>query len=128
MQDAPPAVQDMFRKLWQEIEQQNLERETRAAAADPLAHKLSRVMAGPHGLSYRYVPAGRDGRGRQVSFCWSVHRNVAGFYLGWREVVSRKQTRRDQWLARRIRRRVMAIAERRAAAFRRRHAPPAPPA
>ncbi len=79
------------------------------------ARKLSTMFEKP--LSYRYVPAGTDGLGRKVWFCWSCHRNVAGYFLGWREVIGKKGTKRDQWLARKAKRRAQEMANRRAASF-----------
>jgi len=130
MQDAPKEVQDLFAKLIGDLNRQTMQQETDRAKADPLGHKLTRVMEKP--MSYRYVSAGKDGRGRFIRFCWTCHRNVAGFFLGWREVTSKRQVKRDHWLSRRTRRRVEEVAERRATAFRRRRAesafnPPLPP-
>lgn len=72
------------------------------------AYKLSRVMDGP--LRYRFYRGGKDGRGRQVRFCYATVRNVAGYYLGWREVIGKTGGHRDQWTASKVRRR---MAERR---------------
>lgn len=88
-------------------------------AADPQKHKLTTLMPSGSRLSYRYYPAGKDGKGRTVRFCWSTERNAAGFYLGWREVISKSgKGKRDMWAARRIKRRLAELAQRRAAAFR----------
>lgn len=137
MHDAPIAVRDMLAKMIEEHNQAGYRREAEAAKADPLGHKLTKVME--KGMRYRYYSAGKNGRGQTVLFCWSTNPNAAGFYLGWREVYSvprgkrRHQTvKRDMWLSRRVRRKVMQIAERRAAAFRKARAvspidPPLPP-
>jgi hypothetical protein len=115
MHHAPPAVQALFADLIQGFERDNLKRERDAAQADPRKHRLSRTF--DRGLSYHSLPAGRDGRGRWVTFCWSVHRNVAGYFLGWREVRGKRQAKRDRWVARRTRRGVIAIAQRRRDVF-----------
>lgn len=91
--------------------------ESERAKADPKAHKLCRIMADGKPASYRYVPAGKDGRGRAIWFCWSCWRNAAGYFLGWREVRTREYVKRDQWIARKVRRRARALAHRRVAAF-----------
>lgn len=81
--------------------------------ADPQANKLVRLFE--KGSNYRYF-SGKDGRGRKVLFCWSTNRNIAGYFLGWREVQSAKGARewkRDQWLARKVRTRCKEIARRR---------------
>ena len=73
-----------------------------------------------HFLDTRYVaiPAGADGHGRRVRFCYSSHRNMAGFFLGWREVISASKIKRDMWAARRVRGALALLATKRAEAFR----------
>lgn len=100
------------------------------AKADPKKHKLSRVMEGRYGLNYYWLPSGKDGLGRKVYFCWSKHRNVAGYFLTWREVYSiprgkdkRQRVKRDQWVARKVKKRARALAEKRSARFKQKHTP-----
>lgn len=102
------------------------------AKANPKANKLTRVMEGRYGMNYRYWHAGKDGLGRHVRFCWTMHRNVAGYFLTWRETYSvprgkqRRQTvKRDQWAARKVKKRAKALAEKRAERFKQKHAPTA---
>lgn len=104
------------------MERASLNVETDEAKADPKRHKLSRVFEGKGGTNYSYWRAGKDGRNRLVLFCWSSHRNVAGYFLAWREVRGQRQHKRDQWAARKSRKAARALAERRAEAFRRTHA------
>lgn len=73
------------------------QRAIEAAKADPEKHKLCTVFEGS--ARYRYFPAGRNGRNQEIRFCYSVERNAAGYFLGWREVIGRKSGRRDQWHA-----------------------------
>lgn len=94
-------------------------KESERAKADPKANKLTRVMEGKYGMRYWWLYAGKDGLGRKVWFCWTRHRNVAGYFLGWRQVENKKGLiKRDQWIARKVKKRAKAVAERRAAAFR----------
>jgi hypothetical protein len=117
MQHAPPEVQALFGKLFRDLERDNLERERKAAEADPRRHRLSLVFSGGK-MNYHYLFGGTDGRGRRVYFCWSIHRNVAGYFLGWRQVTNNKGAgKRDQWVARKTRKGVIAIAQRRAARY-----------
>jgi len=116
MQDAPKEVYNMFAGLLRSFEADNRKREEEAAKKDPLAHKHSKVMKD---TSYRYF-ANTNGRGSRVLFCYSVHRNVAGFFLGWREVHTKKLVKRDMWLSRRVKKRVIAICRRRSEAFKKR--------
>ena len=95
------------------FEQLNRESEARAAKADPAKHKLTRVFDAGVSTSYRYWDAGIDGRGRAVIFCWACHRNAAGYFLGWREVSSKQQTKRDMWVARKTKAACQEVARRR---------------
>lgn len=109
--------------LFEEIAQMNNLHAEREAKKDPLAHKLTRVMKD---TAYRYFP-NVDGRGSRVLFCYSSHRNVAGFFLGWRETHFKNgKVKRDMWLSRRSRKRCKEIALRRSTAFKKRHAKPDP--
>ena len=101
-----PVIAGMFA----DFTRMNREREEAAAKADPAKHKLSRVF---EDARYRFYDAGRNGRGQAVRFCYSSHRNVAGYFLGWREVVGKKQTKRDKWTARKSRSAVADIARNR---------------
>lgn len=101
-----PAIQELFA----DFTKMNREREATAAKADPSKHKLSRVM---DNTRYRFWDGGTNGRGQRVRFCYSTHRNVAGYFLGWREVVGKTQTKRDQWTARKTRSAVVDIARNR---------------
>lgn len=116
LQEAPKPVQDMFRRMWLEMEFDATKRRIAAAKADPLGNKLTTQFEGKP-LSWHYTANLKDGRGRRVRFCWSCHRNAAGFFLGWREVWNGKTGKRDQWVSRRARKAVAEIARRRTAAF-----------
>lgn len=88
--------------------------EAEAARRDPVKHKLTRVMEKP--LSYRYCPQKRTRSGEVVWWCWSCHRNVAGYFLAWREVRRQDGTvRRDDWRAHRVKRHLKDRARRIAA-------------
>lgn len=104
---APPELRRLASELMADIQRSGIEIESKRAAADPAANKLSRVM---DNTAYRYWNGGKDGRGRSIRFCWSSHRNVAGYFLGWREVISKKQVKRDRWYARKSRTRCKEIA------------------
>jgi len=93
LKDAPPAVQKLFYGMWADIQRMENDRAEREAKANPEKHRNCRVF---ENSSYRYYEA-KNGRGSRVRFCYSTHRNVAGYYLVWREVVTKKQAKRDQW-------------------------------
>lgn len=85
-----------------------------AARRDPVRHKLTRVMEKP--LSYRYYPQKKSRGGTTVWWCWSCHRNVAGYFLSWREVRHKNGTvRRDYWFAHRVKARLKERAKKLAA-------------
>lgn len=128
--DWPIALQPLVAKMWSDIQQSSMEREEAAAKADPKAHKLSRVMA--KGQRYVYTPAGKSARGATIRFCRSTQRNVAGYFVCWREVETPAKkkaknvgdlvstTKRDQWTAFKSKKSAIALCRRRAAAFRKR--------
>ena len=103
---ADPVIAGMFA----DFARMNREREEAAAKANPQAHKLSRVFRDSR---YRFYEAGQNGRNQVVRFCYSSHRNVAGYFLGWREIEGKTQTKRDQWTARKTRSAVADIARNR---------------
>jgi hypothetical protein len=85
-----------------------------AARRDPVKHKLTRVMDKP--MSYRYCPQKKSRPGTTVWWCWACHRNVAGYFLSWREVRHKNGTvRRDYWFAHRVKTRLKERARRLAA-------------
>lgn len=100
-----------FAELFRSFAQMNNEREATAAKADPVANKLTRVFDPGISPNYRYYTAGVNGKSQRIVFCWSTHRNAAGFYLGWRETYRKNgDVKRDMWLARRVRSRCKDIA------------------
>ena len=90
------------------------------AKRDPVGNKMVKVF--DKGPGYKYFRGcGTDGRGRTVQFCYSVHRNVAGYFLGWREMLTKKggsTWKRDKWVASRKKYRVIDIARNRTKAHR----------
>jgi hypothetical protein len=127
-------LNEAFAGILNTMASENMAIEERAAKANPKAHKLSRVMAGKYGLRYVYSDGGKDKRGRKIWFCRSTHRNVAGYFLCWRQVetpAKKKATKpgdlvstikRDQWTGFKSKKSAIALCRRRAAAFRKRQA------
>ena len=105
--------------LWVAGQQHFIDAESKRAKADPLAHKLTRVMEDGKPPSYRYWRGElTNGKGQRVRFCWTVHRNAAGFYLGFRETWRKNgNTVRDQFVSRRVKARCIDIAKQRYAAM-----------
>ena len=95
LDDAPPAVQKLFANLFRDMEQTSRANEEKRAQADPVKHRLTKVMRGT--TDYYMADAGKDGRGSRVRFCRSTHRNVAGYFLLWRQTHMKRKVVRDQW-------------------------------
>jgi hypothetical protein len=92
-------ISKRLNEFWRDMERSSMEREEAAAKADPVKHKLTKVFSGP--MNYRYYRT-KDGRGREVRFCYSTVRNVAGYFLAWREVLNKDGTgKRGGWIANR---------------------------
>lgn len=108
-----------FVRFLRDMEQDSMAAEQRRAEADPVKHKLSRVFPPGRPLNYRYYEGGTR-RGRNVRFCWSTSRNVAGYFLAWREVSTKTETKRDQYIANRVKQRLIERCEARMKAHRNR--------
>ena len=109
--------------MFADLEQTRRESEFARAKAEPARYKLTKVWERGKNCTYRHYSGGQDDRGWSVNFCWSTSRNAAGYFLGWREVLapptSKSKTRwkRNQWVARKSRRRAEELALRRATKF-----------
>ncbi len=117
LRDLNTEIARRLQPLFRDLEQTTREIEAAGAKRDPKAHKLSRVMADGKPANWRYYRAGKDGKGRTIRFCHTSWKNVAGFYLFFREVRTAKQIKRDQWAARKTRKEVAALARRRSQQF-----------
>lgn len=111
----PPELITELQPILREIEENRLKKEELTARSAPRANRLSRVFRGP--IRYRYYRAGKDGRGRKVIYCYSTVRNVSGYYLTWREVEGKTETKRDQYSASKLRYKASARAAERAKKF-----------
>lgn len=110
---------DLMKSLTQAVNRQVgglLDAEARdAAKRDPLGNKASRKF---EVLRWRYYDAGKNGKGQTIRFGWSTTKNIAGFFLTWREVrYVNGEGRRDMFSARRKRKAVKDLAHRRYLAF-----------
>lgn len=117
-------TQKILNDMWRDIRVESRKRQLEAIAKNPKAHKLTKIM-GERGSNYAYMPAGKDGRGRTIRYCWSKHRNAAGYFLGWREVWEKDGLtgKRDQFFARKVKRRAAELQSRRAERFKASRAP-----
>lgn len=125
-------MQRMLNEMFGQVQRNFNAAEAIDAKANPQAHKLSKVMEGKYGLRYVYTDGGKDGRGRKIWFCRSTHRNVAGYFLVWRQIetpAKRKAVKpgdlvstidRDRWSAFKSKKAAIAACRRRAEAFKNR--------
>lgn len=123
MSDTDPYRERIHRRLQQELSIQKLlleahlaglEDRKRAVDADPEKHRRTLLM--PDGVphTYRAWNAGRDDRGREISWCRSCHRNRAGYFLMWREVwdPEKGEGSRARWAAQKKRKVASELCER----------------
>lgn len=101
---------EIIERIWRDVHRNMLAAEAIAAKRDPVAHKLTRVMEKP--MTYRYYRQLGTRRGRIVRWCWTCHRNVAGYFLAWREVETKDEVVRDRWIANRVRKRLQERSRR----------------
>jgi hypothetical protein len=114
--DLGPEINALFASVLGESRQAAYKDEQRRAKADPHGHRKSTLFPADEGPRVRYFYAGKTKRGgHDVWFGWSTNRNVAGYFLCFRERVfnsgKRKGTgERDQHLGFRKRKTAKARA------------------
>jgi hypothetical protein len=110
-QDAPSEIKDLAQQLMRDIQAADLVREREQVKADPETNRTTRIFV-DGGSGYRYYSA-INGRGSQVRYCYSTRRNIAGYFLIWREVETKRQIKRDRWDSTKTKRDAMAECRRR---------------
>lgn len=114
-------AEEMIASIWNEVMANERQRAYEAAQADPECHKISCIFDGA--ARYRYFESPARPRMREVRFCWSTVRNVAGYFLSWRERdIGDGRWERDQFAARKVRKAAKALASRRHDALEKRRA------
>lgn len=103
-------VERVLGELLHDVSQASMRRVSAEAKTNPRKHKFTTVFEKP--LSYRYGGYVLS-RGKKISYCWSCHRNVAGFFLGWREISYGNTVKRDNFTARRVKKRLKELQLRR---------------
>jgi hypothetical protein len=90
----PPEIE----RLFFETQIAAIEWHVADAKKDPVKHKLTLQMDGP--IRYRMWKL-QVSVNREVRYCYSSNRNVAGYFLSWRETRNQKTGRgkRDQFSA-----------------------------
>jgi hypothetical protein len=107
----PAPLAELIGKMMRDIDQASMKREADAAKADPRKHKLSRTFPAGAKLNRVMYPQVKDGRGSWVSFGYMTNRNIAGYYLAFRQVETAKRVKRDMWFASKSKKRVIDKSE-----------------
>ena len=79
----PPEVRNLMRSMWADIERTDRERITKEAEKDPEKYRNTNII---RDTNFRYYSVPGLPKGKRIGYCYSHHRNVAGFYLSWTEV------------------------------------------
>jgi hypothetical protein len=112
----PPEIERMML----EMQVEGLERQRAAVLADPLKHKLTLHFPEGARLNWLYFKVAKSAW-PEVRYCYSTERNLAGYFLGWRETINRDGSgKRDQWVASKRRKTVADKARSRSTAHNRR--------
>jgi hypothetical protein len=81
----PPEIRNMM----MEMQIEGIERGRKAVLANPEKHK--KTLQFPENARMRWLYYGSiTSRGKRYRYCYSTERNLAGYFLGWREVWSIK--------------------------------------
>jgi hypothetical protein len=81
-------VNEMFGKIFADIQKVEREREEAEAKKNPEAYRNSQVMERGKSVRFHYyqLPRGHARKGETVMFCYTQHRNVAGYYLSFTRI------------------------------------------
>jgi hypothetical protein len=93
----PPEIQ----RFMLEMQVTAMESRRKAVLADPVKHKLTLEFPEGARMNWRYWGTLRPSKNVTVRYCYATERNLAGYFLGWRETFNEKTGRgkRDQWQA-----------------------------
>lgn len=87
-----------IQRMMLEMQLESLTRQRAAVLADPVKHKLTLMWPDNEDPRWLYYEVKK--RGPRVRYAYSTNRNLAGYFLGWRETVDRKGNgKRDQFIA-----------------------------
>jgi hypothetical protein len=89
-----------IQRIMLEMQVAQLERTRSAVVADPVKHKLTTHFPENARMRWLYFEV-KGKRGPRVRYCYSTERNLAGYFIAWRETWSEKKGRgkRDMWIA-----------------------------
>lgn len=91
----PPEIESVMLRMQVDAH----ERQRAAVLANPARHKLTTHFPEGARMNSRYCRVDKAGF-PVVRYCYSTERNLAGYFLGWRETIKRDGSgKRDQWIA-----------------------------
>jgi len=79
-------LNEMLSSTWADIQRMNNDNIRRASERYPKAYRNCKVMELGKDTAFRYYESKTARRGQLTRWCYSKHRNAAGFYLSWIEV------------------------------------------
>jgi|SRR5215467_896649 len=91
----------MLCDMWADIQRSSQEQAVRAAKAEPEKYKLSKLIADNKPASYMYYSSKetQHPRHRAIRWCWTRYPNIAGYWLSWRQVETKRTVKRTQFKA-----------------------------
>jgi hypothetical protein len=100
-----------IQNLMLEMQIEAIERRRKAVLADPIKHRATLEFPESAKMNWRYWQV-KGKRGPRVRYCYSTERNLAGYFLCWREVWDAKAGvgKRDLFVASKRRTTVKAKA------------------
>lgn len=87
----PPRVRDLMSSMMADIQRLSHENAEREAKTNPEKYRDSTVMERGADTRHRYWDVPDLPKGKSIRFCYTKHRNVAGFYLTWTEIWSGRE-------------------------------------
>ena len=82
----PPEISRMMLEMQIEA----IERRRKAILADPVKHKTTLEFPSDAKMNWRYWQV-KNKRGPRVRYCYSTERNLAGYFICWREIWNEKK-------------------------------------
>jgi hypothetical protein len=98
-----------IQRIMLEMQLASLERHAEAVKADPAKHKLTLQFPPGAKLNWRYWQV-HKAKVPRVRYCYSTERNLAGYFLCWRETWNGRVGKRDLFVASKRRATVKAKA------------------
>lgn len=94
----PAKMRDLMIDFMRDIERVEMDRAEVEAKKDPAAYRDSQIIERGKDTRFHYYSAPKGALpGHRVTFCYSKHRNIAGYYLTWTETWKGDRGRRSNF-------------------------------